>query len=85
MDYKTVAEFKNDQWRKLNDLTQGRKNHGSIAVGLRIMIVGGYTYGYNFGLVWTRNKFIIIFKVPDLISKIQECGHGGMGIGRRNE
>ena len=39
----TIAEFKNNQWRKLGDLTQGRQHHGSISVGFRTMVVGGYT------------------------------------------
>ena len=36
-----VAEFRNDQWAKLDDLKQGRARHGSITVGSRTMIVGG--------------------------------------------
>ena len=39
----TIAEFKNEQWRKLGDLTQGRQYHGSISVGDQAMIVGGAT------------------------------------------
>ena len=39
----TIAEFKNNQWRKLGDLNQGRNYHGSISVGSRTMVVGGYT------------------------------------------
>ena len=39
----TIAEFKNDQWRKLGDLTQGRQYHGSISIGHKTMIVGGQT------------------------------------------
>ena len=43
-DYlKTIAEFKNNQWRKVGDLTQQRYGHASISVGLRTMVVGGYT------------------------------------------
>ena len=41
----TIAEFKNNQWRKLGDLTQGKWGTGSISVGLRTMVVGGYTSG----------------------------------------
>ena len=41
--YSTIAEFKNNQWRKLGDLTQGRYYHGSISVGSRTMVVGGWT------------------------------------------
>ena len=37
----TIAEFRNNQWRKLGDLAKGRSEHGSISVGPRTMIVGG--------------------------------------------
>ena len=43
----TIAEFKNNQWRKLGNLNQGRRHHGSISVGSRTMVVGGYTAGYE--------------------------------------
>ena len=36
-----VAEFKNDQWRRLADLNQGRHAHGSITIGGQTMIIGG--------------------------------------------
>ena len=36
-----VAEFRNDQWAKLDDLNKGRAGHGSITVGTQTMIVGG--------------------------------------------
>ena len=36
-----IAEFKNDQWRRLDDLKKGRNAHGSITVGTQTMIVGG--------------------------------------------
>ena len=39
----TIAEFKNDQWRKIGDLTQGRYWHGSVSIGQRTMVVGGNT------------------------------------------
>ena len=39
----TIIEFKNYQWRKLGDLTQGRYWHGSISIGQQTMILGGYT------------------------------------------
>ena len=39
----TIAEFKNDRWRKLGDLTKGRQLHGSISVGRQTMVVGGST------------------------------------------
>ena len=37
-----VAEFKNDQWRRLADLNQGRRGHGSITIGGETMIIGGF-------------------------------------------
>ena len=39
----TIAEFKNDRWRKLGYLMQGRLFHGSISIGQRTMVVGGNT------------------------------------------
>ena len=36
-----VAEFKNDQWARLDDLNKERSYHGSITVGAQTMIVGG--------------------------------------------
>ena len=38
-----VAEFRDDQWTQLDGLNRGRRNHGSITVGARTMIVGGWT------------------------------------------
>ena len=38
-----VAEFRDDQWTQLNDLNKGRSCHGSITIGARTMIVGGWT------------------------------------------
>ena len=38
---RTIAQFKNDQWQKLGDLTLGRDCHGSISVAQQTMIVGG--------------------------------------------
>merc|ERR1719197_165069 len=38
---KIVAQFKNDQWRRLADLNQGRERHGSITIGGETMIIGG--------------------------------------------
>ena len=40
--WSTVAEFRNNQWKKLNSLTRGRAYHGSITVGQETMIIGGY-------------------------------------------
>ena len=36
-----VAEFKNDQWHRLDNLNQGRWLHGSITIGGQTMIIGG--------------------------------------------
>ena len=36
-----VAEFKNDRWRRLADLNQGRRVHGSITIEGQAMIIGG--------------------------------------------
>ena len=38
---RTIAQFKNDQWQKLGDLTLGRDCHASISVGPQTMVVGG--------------------------------------------
>ena len=40
-----VAEFKNDQWRRLANLNEGRHGHGSITIGGETMIIGGYFFG----------------------------------------
>ena len=37
-----VAEFKNDQWRPLANLNQGRFGHGSIIIEGETMIIGGF-------------------------------------------
>ena len=36
-----VAEFKENVWRRLADLKQGRYGHGSITIGGQTMIIGG--------------------------------------------
>ena len=36
-----VAQFKNNQWHKLEDLNKGRYGHGSITIGAKTMILGG--------------------------------------------
>ena len=36
-----VAEFREDQWRELDQLNNGRIGHGSITIGTQTMIVGG--------------------------------------------
>ena len=41
-----VAVFKNDQWRKLDNLNQGRNGHASITIGVQTIILGGYVDQY---------------------------------------
>ena len=42
-DYSTtIAQFKNNQWSKIDDSKQGRRYHGSISVGNKTMVIGGY-------------------------------------------
>ena len=48
-----VAEFKDDQWARLDDLNKGRSYHGSITVGTRTMIVGGYWTTWV--MIWPYN------------------------------
>ena len=36
-----IAEYKNDQWRQIDDLNKGRYYHGSITIGTKTMIIGG--------------------------------------------
>ena len=38
-----VAEFYNNQWRRLGGLNKGRYRHGSISIGSETMIIGGAT------------------------------------------
>ena len=38
-----IAEFKNDKWRRLDDLNTARYLHGSITLGSQTMIIGGHT------------------------------------------
>ena len=39
-----VAEFKENVWRRLDNLKQARHAHESITVGGQTMIIGGYYY-----------------------------------------
>ena len=39
-----VAEFRDDKWAYLDYLNKKRYRHGSITVGTKTMIVGGYTH-----------------------------------------
>ena len=36
-----IAEFKNDAWRQLGNLTRGRYKQASITLGAETMIIGG--------------------------------------------
>ena len=40
----TIAEFKNNKWRKFGDLTTGRRWHSSISFGGETIILGGVVY-----------------------------------------
>ena len=37
-----VAQYNNDQWTRLPDLRKGRYGHGSIMVGDRLLVIGGW-------------------------------------------
>ena len=37
-----VAEFKDNVWRRLDDLNKGRRLHGSLSIGGETIIIGGY-------------------------------------------
>ena len=37
----TIAEFKNESWKNVGDLTQSRSSHGAISSGSITMVVGG--------------------------------------------
>ena len=37
----TIAEFKNNKWRKFGDLTTARHSHSSISFGGETIILGG--------------------------------------------
>ena len=37
-----VAQYYNDGWQKLEDLNRGRYGHGSILVGDKILVIGGW-------------------------------------------
>ena len=37
----TIAEFKNNKWRKFGDLTTWRRKHSSISFGGETIILGG--------------------------------------------
>ena len=43
----TIAQFRNNQWRKLGSLNKGRYYHGSITVGQETMIIGGDSNDYS--------------------------------------
>ena len=78
----TIAEFKNDRWRKLGDLTHGRQVHGSISVGQQTMVVGGNCAGYVFRKENCSQNFN---SYGILITLIQQRKHRSMGIGRRKQ
>ena len=40
-EMKTVAEFKNDNWSQLGEMSQPRRRHQSIEMNGKIYIIGG--------------------------------------------
>ena len=38
-----VAEYKNDQWRKLDTLLQPRRAHGSVIIQNELFIIAGHS------------------------------------------
>ena len=36
-----IAEFKDNQWRQLDNLNKGRDYHGSLSIGDQTIIIGG--------------------------------------------
>ena len=43
----TVAKYRNHQWYHVEDLHERRGYHGSITVGEKTMIIGGYSKNYE--------------------------------------
>ena len=41
----TIAEFKENKWRKVGDLAEGRSRHSSISFGGETLVFGGYFDG----------------------------------------
>jgi len=41
----TIAEFKDDEWRKIGDLVKARSSSSSISIGDETVILGGYAKG----------------------------------------
>ena len=42
-----IAEFKDEKWRQLGRLQQGRQQHASISFGKDTMVVGGSTADFK--------------------------------------
>ena len=40
--FSTIAEFKDDEWRKIGDLAKARSSPSSITIGDETVILGGY-------------------------------------------
>ena len=41
----TIAEFKDDEWRKIGDLAKARSSPSSISIGDETVILGGIALG----------------------------------------
>ena len=42
-----IAEFRNNSWRKIGSLTEGRYGHGSIALNDKTFVIGGWVNDYE--------------------------------------
>ena len=38
-----IAQFKDDSWRQMGMLAQGRSRHGTIQLGDEVMVIGGFS------------------------------------------
>ena len=54
-----IAEFRNNVWRQLGSLVQGRDSHASISFNGETMIIGG----------WSDGRLIIINSILNRIEK----------------
>ena len=54
-----IAEFRNDVWRQLGSLVQGRDSHTSISLNGETMIIGG----------WSDGRLVIINLILNRIEK----------------
>ena len=48
--FSTIAEFKDDEWRKVGDLAKARSSPSSISIGDETVILGGYALAGRYKL-----------------------------------